>query len=143
MLPVKKIYVDTRHKTPDSISNSNFTVQLPETFYMPDDAVFYIDDVTIPYTWSTIETDHNDKLYIMTIDTNNFNAKQYFVITIPPGVYSGTQLATEIRSKLSPYFSGSFSVLYDAKLNTISITQGYTNIFKIRYEHLSIRISET
>ncbi len=36
MLPIKKVYIDTRHKTADSVSNSDFTVVLSETMSMPE-----------------------------------------------------------------------------------------------------------
>ena len=48
MLPVKKIYIDTKYKTKDSISNSNFKYALPQTMFMPENTVFYVDDVAIP-----------------------------------------------------------------------------------------------
>ena len=70
MLPVKKIYVDTKYKTNDSVSNSHFKIQLPETLLMPDNCVFYIDDVCIPHSWYTIEAGINDKLYFHVTETD-------------------------------------------------------------------------
>jgi hypothetical protein len=93
MLPIKKIYVDTRHKTPDSRSNSDFTVQLPETFHMPENAIFYVDDICIPYSWYSIEPDVNDSLYILV----SFNQSIHcYRLKLPDGVYSGFSLAIEI-----------------------------------------------
>ena len=45
MLPIKKIYIDSRFKTSDSASHSDFSIDLPQTFLMPQDKGFYIDDV--------------------------------------------------------------------------------------------------
>ena len=42
MLPVKKIYIDSKYKTPDSISDSNFKFQLPQSVTLPDDCLFFI-----------------------------------------------------------------------------------------------------
>ena len=72
MLPVKKIYVDSKYKTADSKSDANFKFQLPQTCYMPDNTKFFISDVAIPHTWYTIN-DFNCKLYLRTIvvDSNN------------------------------------------------------------------------
>ena len=39
MLPVKKIYVDSKYKV--SGTDSNFKFQLPQTCYMPDDTKFF------------------------------------------------------------------------------------------------------
>ena len=40
MLPVKKIYVDSKARTSESQSTSNFVIDLKESFTMPDDTVF-------------------------------------------------------------------------------------------------------
>ena len=60
MLPIKKIYVDSKYKTKDSIRDANFKITLPQTMFMPDNTVFYIDDVAIPHSWYTVE-DFNSK----------------------------------------------------------------------------------
>ena len=48
MLPIKKIYIDSRFKSSDSASNSDFKIDLPITLLMQEDTDFYIDDVCIP-----------------------------------------------------------------------------------------------
>ena len=63
-LPAKKIFIDTKYKTRDSVSNSNFKVELPETLLFPENSVFYIDDVCIPKSWYSVEENVNDKLYV-------------------------------------------------------------------------------
>ena len=40
MLPVKKIYLDSRFSSSDSISNSNFEMQLSRTVRLPKNTVF-------------------------------------------------------------------------------------------------------
>ena len=43
MLPVKKIYVDSKYKTADgdpNTSDSNFKFQLQQTVYMPENTKF-------------------------------------------------------------------------------------------------------
>ena len=42
-LPIKKIYIDTKYKRRDSVSNSNFKTDLPTTLTFPDNSVFYIE----------------------------------------------------------------------------------------------------
>ncbi len=51
MLPIRKIYIDTRFKSFDSASRSDFNTDLPTTFLMPEDTGFYIDDVCIPHSF--------------------------------------------------------------------------------------------
>ena len=66
-LPLKKIYVDTRYRTPDSISTSNFKIELPYTVEMPNNSTFYITDICIEHSWLTVETGINDTIYIRAI----------------------------------------------------------------------------
>ena len=42
MLPVKKIYIDTRFKTTDSVSNSSFKIQLPRSYHFPKNTAFLL-----------------------------------------------------------------------------------------------------
>jgi len=55
MLPIKKIYVDTRFMNLNSKSSSDFTIDLPQSYTFPDNTVAYIDDVCIPVSWYTIQ----------------------------------------------------------------------------------------
>ena len=63
MLPITKIYIDSRYKTSDSVSSSDFKVELPETISLPRDTKAYITDITMPNTMPTITEGLNDTLY--------------------------------------------------------------------------------
>ena len=39
-LPIKKVYVDTRFRTNDSISTSQFKIELPDTLALPLNTIF-------------------------------------------------------------------------------------------------------
>ena len=41
MLPIKKMYVDSKYKTKDSVSNANSKIALPQTMFMPDNTFFF------------------------------------------------------------------------------------------------------
>ena len=60
---IKKVYIDSRYKTNDSVSNSDFKFELKEALDLPDNTVCYIDDICIPHTWYSIGY-YNNKLYI-------------------------------------------------------------------------------
>ena len=62
MLELKKIYIDTRFKTIDSKSDSDFTIELPRTINIPDDTTAYTNDIVLPVSWTTAD-EQNDKLY--------------------------------------------------------------------------------
>jgi hypothetical protein len=126
MLPLKKNYIDTRFKTSDSTSNSNFKIDLPSTVYWPDNTVFFIDDVAIPHIWHTIEENVNDKLYVF-IKNKTYPAEDIrnvqTIITIPYGNYSGADLATQLQTSLGTLLV----VNYDARRNNIIITTAFND----------------
>ena len=139
-LPIKKLYIDTKYKSRESVSNSNFKIDLPQTLYFPDNSVFYIDDISIPHSWYTIEDNVNDKLYIEIshVDSNvGTTVDSYQIVTISPGNYNGVELALELETKIEASINNSIfpnllSVSYNSKRNSINITTGYVDIrFKI------------
>ena len=120
MLPIKKIYVDTRFKSSDSRSDSDFKIDLPTTLLMPDDTGFYIDDVCIPHTWYTVEANVNDKLHY------KFNTLLK-VISIPEGNYNATNLGVAIVAAMNKAqgvvlpVESIFYNAYDSSKNALSI----------------------
>ena len=64
MLPIKKLYIDSRFKSPDSVSDSDFYIDLPETLLMLEGTGFYLDDISIPVTWYPITENKNNIIYI-------------------------------------------------------------------------------
>ena len=46
-----------------SASHSDFKVDLPQSVYLPEDTVAYIDDVCIPISWYTIDEERNNQFY--------------------------------------------------------------------------------
>jgi hypothetical protein len=135
-LPIKKIYIDTKYKSADSISNSNFKIDLPHSLTFPENSVFYIDDVSIPHSWYVVEGDVNDKLYITVIaDDGSLNA--VYTVTIQPGNYNGIDLASELAIRINnvvviPTLTDVFATSYSVKRNAISIYLQYSGYkFKI------------
>ena len=55
----KKAYVDSRFRTRDANSDSDFKFELKEALDLPDNTVCYIGDISIPHTWRTIEPHNN------------------------------------------------------------------------------------
>ena len=96
-LEVKKVYVDTRFKTDDSKSDTDFTVQLPKTFNVPDDVVCYIDDITVPVSWATVSA-RNDTFYF----SIKFEATtRFFAIVLDEKNYNAISFSTELQTKLN------------------------------------------
>ena len=103
MLPVKKIYVDSKYKTADSKSDANFKFQLPQTCHMPDDTKFFISDVAIPHTWYTVN-DFNCKLYLRTYNVDALQGgtglHNDYVINLTKGTYNGTTFKNQLQVKI-------------------------------------------
>ena len=93
MLVIRKVYIDTRYKIEDSISHSDFYIELPRTLNVPDNTICYITDVVIPVSWSTVDV-RNNKLY-MYLDWSTH--KIYKEITIPVNNYSGPDFAEALQ----------------------------------------------
>ena len=118
MLPIKKIYFDSKYKTKDSISDANFKITLPQTMFMPDNTVFYIDDVVIPHSWYTVE-DFNSKLYLSIFVSAN--GRDQHIIELSKQLYNGSTLAAEIASKITA-IGYTPTVTYNASKQTISVS---------------------
>ena len=82
-LPVKKIYVDSRYMTNDSVSTSSFKFQLARNLFMPQNTVYYLEDVCIPHAWHTVEQNFNDTMYVYTQDTTAPSNQRLWILKIP------------------------------------------------------------
>ena len=138
MLPIKKVYIDTRYKTNDSISTSQFKIELPDTLALPHNTIFHLDDISVPHSWRTVEEDINDTLYIQVSVINNSLAQPYTsntckIVTLTPGNYPTIQsLATEIESQANAKFVTAanpihFTVSANVSTNTLKFVPD-TNI---------------
>ena len=102
----------------------------------PPNSVFYIDDISIPHSWYTVEENVNDKLYIYLSpkDVNEDNdGVIYKIIKIESGNYTGADLATELNLKINQQLTitgkpNFFQVNFNAKKNTISLSTVYNEI---------------
>ena len=131
-LPVTNIYVDSLYKTADSISSSNFKIELPYTITMPKDAVFTIDEVCIPHAWYTIEENVNDKMYLFILNLTT-RATQSIIIQIPEGNYTGDLLKSALQTVFNSALAGigvSLTVSYNS--NTVNISINVSGAFEVQ-----------
>ena len=98
---LKKIYIDSRFRTADSSSTSNFKIQLQDILHIDENTSYLINEISFPNTFRTIETGINDKLYIKWY-FYDFVPKTtaYSIITIPSDNYTGYSLATTLEALL-------------------------------------------
>ena len=119
---IKKVYIDSRYKTSDSNSNSDFNFELQEQIDVPDNTVCYIDDISIPHSWYTVE-DYNNRLYIEHENTST-GVEDYIVIIIPTGNYNGSNLASTMQAAIQERFPA-ITCVYNAGRGTITISNSY------------------
>jgi len=117
-LEVKKIYVDSRHRTVDSASDSDFRIQLGRNIFLPEKCVYHLENCVIPHSWYNIETGINDTMYY----TVN-NEANYHTATIPSTNYTGAALASALTSVLTNGLTAS----YDLNTNKITISASGVN----------------
>ena len=124
-LAVKKIYIDTRFKTKNSYSNSDFKFQLSQTVQLPDNCVCFIDDIIVPHSWYSIE-DYNNRLYIRQLDIGGTADDR--TITLASQNPTGQTLAAAIKSELEAAFgAGTYNAVYNERKGTITITTSQAN----------------
>ena len=137
---VKKVYVDSRFRTNDSDSNSDFKFELTEALDLADNTVCYVDDISIPHTWRTIES-YNNKFYIIlrTTVVNADTTETYnwfpYVLTLEEGNYDGYRLASGLQDLINSIeINFTFEVKYNTATGSIKIsetTEGSGNAFEV------------
>jgi hypothetical protein len=123
-LDIKKIYIDSRFRTANSKSESDFNVELPRSFNVPDGVVAHIDDIVIPVGWRTVD-ERNNKCYVAFAGGTSGVRESNF--TIAPGNYEGNGFATALAAGLNAAIVGytvvpSFVCAYDQGENKLTIS---------------------
>ena len=131
---IKNVYVDSKYKTSDSLSNSDFKFELKEGLYLPENTVCYIDDISIPHTWYTIEENLNNTLYIVTtiIEPGVPTCYKTLALEIPSGNYTGSSLALALQTELQFAEPGhEFVCIYNPTAGSITIRSENVSLFSI------------
>ena len=126
-LDITKIYIDSRFRTASSKSETDFSIELPRSFNVPDGVVAHIDDIVIPVSWSTID-ERNHNCYLAFASGGVLVEKNF---TFENKNYEGFTFAAALAAKLTEAIIGfamtplpTFTCSYDLPENqlTISIT---------------------
>ena len=100
---IKKVYIDSRYTTSDSISNTTFKFGIKEALYLQSNTVCYIDYISIPHCWYSIEY-INNKLYIKRVFAETQTTG--IILKIPFGNYNTTRLASTVQNVLRERYEG-------------------------------------
>lgn len=95
-----RIYIDSRFRTPDSASASDFTVELNESFQIARESKVRLHDISIPYSWRTVEENLNQEIWLEEFPTQAANSTRR-VLKLAPGQYDGKSLATAMQTLLN------------------------------------------
>jgi hypothetical protein len=123
-LPVHKIYIDTRFRTANSKSHSNFYIDLPETYNFPDGTVAYVDEICIPVSWYTIQNGRNNTLFIRA------DGGTIRTLTIPEGKYGIVSLNNAIVDEINAIYPSSCEADPQADVNRIKINFTGSTVFE-------------
>ena len=96
-LDKNKPYVDSRFRTSNSNSESDFCIETPRQFSVPDGVVAHVDDIVIPACWTTID-ERNPNCYFIVyagVDSKEFS------FTMATANYDGVEFATVLAAKLN------------------------------------------
>ena len=132
---LNKIFIDSRFKTSESNSDSDFSIELSENIELEPNIGCIVQDITIPHTWYNIN--HlNNALYFM------MNGVDY-LIRLPPKTYDIYSLATALEEEMNSAVAGSsFTVTSDANAGTITFETVGSNNFTIYNDtDLSTRVN--
>ncbi len=118
-LPIKKIHLDSAFKESWSTSNSNCSIALRESFYFPEENTkLYLDDVSIPHSWYTVEVGINDVVYFL-VDHDSIVT---YTATLTSQNYTGDELATELATRINAAYGDTLvTAVYDFNSNTITV----------------------
>jgi hypothetical protein len=123
-LDMQKIYIDSRFRTANSKSESDFNVELPRSFNVPDGVVAHIDDIVIPVSWKTID-ERNNMCYVAFGGVGAGVRERHFAFE--PGNYDGTMFADALASGLNTAIAGysvvpTFSCEHNIVDNTLKVS---------------------
>jgi len=119
-LPVKKIYVDSRMKTNDSNSDSDFKFELSQSLTLPKNTTCFIDDITIPHSWYNVD-EKNNRLYVY---ANHGSDSIYAILYLNVGNYNGLTLVGELNRVFNTIGSYFLSANFDLNTNRLNIYTG-------------------
>ena len=127
-LPIKKVYIDSRFKTKDSVSNSHFKYELVESLQLPDNTVCYVDDVMIPHHFFNISD--NDTIYIRVYnDITDSNDDE--IIYLEHNNHNISSLVQDIQAKLNAaYGQDTITVTFDSRKLSLLFTESTGKNYK-------------
>jgi hypothetical protein len=125
MLPIKKLYIDSRWKSSNSKSDTDFSIQLPQNYHMPKNTVFYIDHVCLPVSWYSVQKNRNNMFYFK---INTLSSSMFYAVEIDENNYKADTLSTVLANAINSKLSGIVTGKYNIDLNSLELSINSPNI---------------
>ena len=97
MSTVNRILVDSRFRQPDSISITDFRIELPENVHLDEGVSCVVCDISLPVTWYTVEVNVNDKLYIRMYQADGTTYSDH-IVKLPSRNYTREEVASRLTT---------------------------------------------
>ena len=91
----RRLVVDSRFRTKESVSNSDFTINIPYAVTVPAGSLMYVDSICLSHCWPTVQTGINDRLYVQERVTG-VSPDTMRTIQLTPGTYNAHELKDEV-----------------------------------------------
>lgn len=127
---IARLYIDSRHRTVDSASPTDFSIDLRDNLNCAGDTVVHVRSVSFPVTWWTVEPGR-DKLAVR-VWVPSANVAAANLITLQPGYHDGHSFAQMMKDSLDGWTSMlgldslEWDCLYVAEENRIVVQWGDT-----------------
>ena len=130
LLKIKKVYIDSRYRTNDSTSDTDFKFELKQSIDLPENCSCYIDDIQIPHSWYSVE-DYNNKFYLQMFNQFTNSDDHFFILELTPQNHTGISLASDLQTALSNRFpTFGFTVTYSSSKGNLIITSTNNELFR-------------
>ena len=117
-LKFRKIHFDSRMKS--SGTHSQFEYNLAEPFDTPEGTICYVDNVSIPHTWYSVDS-WNQNMYVAEKVSNAHTVR---LVTVPVASYSVNTLKSGLETALNtnrPANIGAYIVAHTPSTNKLAI----------------------
>ena len=95
---IRKCYCDSRFRTPQSASSSDFEVDLPNSVVIPRKAIGWISDLHLPVSFYNVD-EHNNVMYLsLSADYGGSTENRVKAVTLTPK----TIRVKHLQKKLQP-----------------------------------------
>ena len=92
----RRIFIDSRHKLPTSVSNGQFEVSLPFAVHVPAGTQVYIDNLVLSHSWPTVSAANCNIFLKETVGGVHYHR----MLVLSHGTYTIGTLAAELQAKL-------------------------------------------